>query len=194
MLRLKTTIILICLVPALAVAQPPSPVPAADTDAEKAAVSDPAASQQEQENKAGTKSAKKAVAKRKKLRKKARKTVHAAAAEKPTGDTMTVQQVLAVLKDSRDLSGKNLKGLQLVGVNLSKCNLKGADLSRANLERADLTESNLERTDLAGANLRMASLRQAGMTAANLDQVILDGAIWKDGSICAKGSLGQCLQ
>jgi hypothetical protein len=114
------------------------------------------------------------------------------AGETAPGKRLSGSEVVALLRTSRDLSGRNLSGLNLVGVNLSKCNLKGVDLSNANLERADLGESDLERANLAGANLRMASLKLSGMIGANLENAILDGAIWQDGRICAKGSLGVC--
>jgi Pentapeptide repeats (8 copies) len=110
------------------------------------------------------------------------------------GERLTVNQVMEILNTSRNLSGKNLSGLNLIGINLAKCNMKGVDLSHANLERADLGESNLERADLTGANLKMSNLRQSGMTAAKLDLAIFDGAIWKDGIVCSKGSVGQCLE
>lgn len=108
------------------------------------------------------------------------------------GEKLTIKQVMTILKTTRNLSGKNLRGLQLVGLNLAKCNLKGIDLSHANLERADLGESDLERADLTGANLKMANLRLSGMTGAKIDLAILDGAIWKDGMVCSIGSVGQC--
>lgn len=108
------------------------------------------------------------------------------------GEKLTIKQVMEILKTTRDLSGKNLSGLQLVGINLSKCSLKGIDLNHANLERADLGESDLERADLTGANLKMSNLRLSGMTGAVVERAILDGAIWKDGMVCATGSIGQC--
>lgn len=110
----------------------------------------------------------------------------------PKPPPMTIHQVLEILKTTRDLSGRNLSGQQLVGMNLSKCNMKGIDLSNANLERADLGESELDRADLSGANLRMVNLRASGMTAVNLERATLDGAIWKDGRVCLPGSIGQC--
>lgn len=136
---------------------------------------------------------KKAVVKRKKSRKKraAKKGVKADA-ETSLGERLTSNQVVDILKKTRDLSGKNLSGLQLVGINLSKCNMRGVNLKNANLERADLGESDLERADLSGANLKMSNLRLSGMTGVNLERAILDGAIWKDGRVCAAGSVGQC--
>lgn len=136
---------------------------------------------------------KKIVVKRKKSRKKsaAKKTI-APVAETSPGEKLTINQVVDILKTTRDLSGKNLSGLYLVGINLSKCNLKGVDLSHANLERADLGESDLERAELTGANLKMANLRLSGLIGANLERAIFDGAVWKDGRVCATGSVGQC--
>jgi hypothetical protein len=126
------------------------------------------------------------------LRKKGSKKAGKKSDETLPGEQLTITQVMEILKTTRDLSGKNLSGLQLVGINLGKCNLKGTDLSRANLERADLGESDLERADFTGANLKMSSLRQSNLKGANLERTILDGAIWKDSMVCAKGSIGQC--
>ncbi len=135
------------------------------------------------------KSMKKAVRKRKKH---AAKKNDGSVAETSPGKKLSVTQVMDILKTTRDLSGKNLSGLQLIGVNMTKCNLKGVDLSHANLERADLGESDLERADLAGTNLKMSNLHLSGMTGTNLEGAILDGAVWKDGMVCATGSIGQC--
>ncbi|GFE60157.1 pentapeptide repeat-containing protein [Geobacter sp. AOG2] len=130
---------------------------------------------------------KKSLAKSKNVRK-----ISPAIAETVPGKRLSLEEVLALVKANRDLSGKNLSGMSLVGVNLSKCNLKGADLSNANLERADLGEADLERANLAGANLKMVSLKLSGLAGANLENATLDGAIWQDGRICGKGSLGMC--
>lgn len=135
---------------------------------------------------------KKQVIKRKKSKKKLALKEKTRQQVESVGEKLTVSQVLEILKTSRNLSGKNMSGLQLVGANLSGSNLKGSDLSHANLERADLGEANLERANLTGANLKMANLRLAGIPAANLDLAILDGAIWLDGKICAKASYGAC--
>lgn len=108
------------------------------------------------------------------------------------GAHLTVRQVMETLKTTRDFSGKNLSGLYLVGLDLSRCNFRGTDLSWANLARADLNEAALERTDLSGANMKMTDLRLTGMKGARLEGARLDGAIWQDGTICAKGSTGSC--
>ncbi len=112
--------------------------------------------------------------------------------EPAPGERLTMRQVMELLKTTRNFAGKNLSGLRLIGLDLARCNLKGADLSNANLERANLEEANLELADLSNANMRMTDLRITGLKGARLDRTILDGAIWPDGTICAKGSVGAC--
>lgn len=130
-----------------------------------------------------------------KSRKAARRHIsadRARIAEAAPGERLSIRQVMELLKTTRNFSGKNLSGLRLIGFDLTKCNLKGADLSNADLERADLEESNLELADLSGAKMKMSDLRITGLKGAKLDRAILDGAIWQDGTICAKGSIGLC--
>lgn len=119
-------------------------------------------------------------------------TAKAGSAEAAPGERLSIRQVMELLKTTRNFAGKNLSGLKLVGLDLTKCNLKGADLSNTSLERADLEESNLELADLSGANMKMTDLRISGIKGAKLDRANLDGAIWLDGTICAKGSIGLC--
>jgi hypothetical protein len=113
-------------------------------------------------------------------------------AETVPDERLSIRQVMELLKTTRNFAGKNLSGLRLVALDLTKCNLKGADLSNADLERADLGESNLELADLSGANMKMTDLRITGIKGAKLDSAILDGAIWQDGTVCAKSSIGHC--
>ena len=114
--------------------------------------------------------------------------------EPTPGEKLSFKQITEILRSTRNLAGRNLSGLNLVGLNLSGCSLEGADMRGANLERADMSDSNLERVDLTGANLKMASFFLSALTAAKLDQAVLEGAIWIDKSICAKGSIGRCLE
>src|SRR5437667_6016255 len=70
--------------------------------------------------------------------------------------------------DMADLSGANLRevdlgqtymfGIFLANADLFRANLTGADLSRVNLEGANLTGADLSGADLEGANLRNACL------------------------------------
>ena len=126
-----------------------------------------------------------------KVRKKARHN-KTRETEPAPGARLTLKQVMDILKSTGDFSGKNLSGLHLVGFDLSRCNFKGADLSNANMERANLEEAILELADLSGSNLKMTDLRITGLKGARLDHATLDGAIWQDGTTCAKNSIGSC--
>ena len=122
-----------------------------------------------------------------------RKTAKPARKVEPLpNERLTIRQVLAILKTSRDFAGKNLSGLYMVGLDLSKCNFRGADLSKTNLERVDLSESVLERANLSGSNMQMTDLRITGLKGARFFGAKLDGAVWEDGTICGKGSTGIC--
>lgn len=67
-----------------------------------------------------------------------------------------------------DLSGTYLFGIFLTNADLFKANLTDADLSRVDLEGANLTDADLSRADLEGANLRNALLTGANLNHANL--------------------------
>ncbi|MDD2540728.1 MAG: pentapeptide repeat-containing protein [Desulfuromonadaceae bacterium] len=114
--------------------------------------------------------------------------------EPKPGEKLSFKQITEILRTTRNLAGRNMSGLNLVGLDLSDCSLEGANMRGSNLERANMMGSNLERVDMTGANLKMASFYQSALTAAKLDQAVLDGAIWVDKSICAKGSIGECLK
>ena len=58
---------------------------------------------------------------------------------------------------------------------LSGCDLRGVDLSDAILTRADLSNANLSGVDLSGANLRNSYLVSANFTGANLSGADLTG-------------------
>ncbi len=100
------------------------------------------------------------------------------------------------------LDRANLRRANLSGAILQLSNLKGADLTLANLERAHLHAVNLRGANLMLANLTKVSLldadlRGANLTGANLTGAILiaaklGNAIWTDGRVCAKGSVGEC--
>lgn len=97
-----------------------------------------------------------------------------------------------------DLAGANLRGALLAESDLAYSNLSLANLSYANLERADLIGATLRNADLSSANLQAANLSYTDLTGASLggadiSNAKLDNAIWLDGTLCAPGSLGQCL-
>ena len=85
-----------------------------------------------------------------------------------------------------DLSGADLRGVNLVGAdlsranfhqaNLSHANLFGVDLGAANLSAANLGAANLSGVFLNKANLRQANLRRTQLWVAQLFQADLAGA------------------
>lgn len=166
---------------------------------------------------APTKKGKKSTAKKKRRTKSASKrkgrkgkTAHARTARKAvantapgpagtnwqslcSGERLTVEQVREGMKGSKDFSGKNLGGLDLLAFSLRGANLAGTCLAGVNLERADLTEANLKRAVISGANLTLASVQSANLDGARTDGAIFSETVWTDGHICRKGSVGRCL-
>ncbi len=78
-----------------------------------------------------------------------------------------------------DLSGANLRD-----VDLSRATLRGADLSGADLSRADLSRANLRGANLRGATLRGATLRGATLRGADLSDVDLSRADLRGADLC----------
>jgi len=76
------------------------------------------------------------------------------------------------LEANADLTGADLKG-----INLRDALLRGADLSDVDLRKADLRGAALTGTDLTGADLREVDLRDADMAGATLTGADLRGAI-----------------
>jgi uncharacterized protein YjbI with pentapeptide repeats len=72
-----------------------------------------------------------------------------------------------------DLDGTYMFGIFLTNADLSRANLTAADLSRVNLEGANLTEADLSNADLEGANLRNACLTGANLSNANLAEAAI---------------------
>ena len=111
-----------------------------------------------------------------------------------------------------DVENQNLESAQLTDAILNESNLLGANLSSANMAYAEITKSdfsyaNLENVRLIGANLQSSDLRYANLNnadlsfadlsnvllaGANLSNTRFDNAIWVDGRICKKGSIGAC--
>lgn len=82
-----------------------------------------------------------------------------------------------------NLSGKNLRYLDLreanlEGANLRNADLKGSDLQGANLRNADLQGASLKKTDLRNAILVGANLQEVNFREANLMGADLHGAKW----------------
>ncbi len=97
-----------------------------------------------------------------------------------------------ILDDSNytraDLRGTNFWKASLKSAKFFKAKLQGACLKSANLHKADLTQANLRGTDLRWANLKDAKLDDA-----LLERTRFEGAIWIDGTKCAKKSIGECI-
>jgi uncharacterized protein YjbI with pentapeptide repeats len=84
-----------------------------------------------------------------------------------------------------DVSGQNIREINLMNCNLQGANLSqasicaanlcGTNLSKANLHGADLRETYLCWADLRGANLGEADLREADLSWANLREADLRG-------------------
>jgi len=107
-----------------------------------------------------------------------------------------------------DLSGARVRNAKLRQANLLGARLVGADLAytdlvKANLSYADLSDASLKGTNLLGADLAYANLRNADLSFADLTTAVLggaelsgaqlDNAVWIDGRICQRGSIGRCV-
>ena len=70
------------------------------------------------------------------------------------------------------------------------------DVTR-NCPHCDLRQARLFGAELAGADLRGAffkstDLRDADIANTNLQNAVLTAAVWVDGRVCGKGSVGGC--
>lgn len=98
----------------------------------------------------------------------------------------------SVLRDS-NLLNANLANTDLMYADLSGTDLSYANLNASKLKGADLRQADLTNSDLQQADLAFADLRGARLGGANLRGAVLNQAIWLDGSICGKTSVGECL-
>lgn len=102
----------------------------------------------------------------------------------------------AILTDAI-LNESNLLGANLSGSDMAYAEITESDLSYANLENVRLIGANLKHSDLRYANLKNADLSYADLSnallaGANTNNTKFDNAIWIDGQICKKGSIGFC--
>ena len=105
----------------------------------------------------------------------------------PLSSSAFVTEDIEQLKGTRKCPGCDLRGADLRGVDLAGANLEGANLLEANLEGVNLTGANLEDASCEKINLLKARLEGIKLEGANLE-----GAVWSDGKVCKKGSLGAC--
>jgi len=114
----------------------------------------------------------------------------------------------------RDFSKRSLKGSSFKNTLLQNsrfkqsglqnsqfdyANLSNADLTHANFTGASLKAADLSNTILIGTVFTKADLSYANLTGARGSKVKFTGtnltnAIWFDGSVCAKNSIGRCLR
>ena len=66
------------------------------------------------------------------------------------------------------------------------------DLYKANLDNLNLTNADLQGANLKRAKFRKATLYGANLTGANTMGTNFEGAMWIDGTVCQKGSIGYC--
>ena len=96
------------------------------------------------------------------------------------------------------LSGATMAGSNLVESNFAYADLTGADLSLSDLRGARMVGANLRHAKLgharmAHAALRFADLSGAVIAGADLSGAQLANAIWIDGRICERNSIGACI-
>lgn len=116
---------------------------------------------------------------------------------------------LALIAIRADLSESNLHSVILRNANLFATNfaksrmdysdLSGSNLSFAifrntNLKGANFRHTDLRKADFSSANLSYADFRNATITGALFKNAELSNAIWVDGKVCARGSIGQCVK
>jgi len=75
-----------------------------------------------------------------------------------------------------NLSGRNLRNVDLKDANLIRANLSKADLSGGKLQRANLTDADISRAQMGRTDFSKAILEQADLTFAHLSHAKLDGA------------------
>jgi len=93
-----------------------------------------------------------------------------------------------------DLSGRDLRGVNLAGATLDYTNFSNSDLRGANFAGASLVGTSLNSALLQGANFRWANLTNADLSGSNLRGADLTGAFLPTASsayistICPNGS------
>ena len=83
---------------------------------------------------------------------------------------------------SVDLSGRNLRNIDLSIADLSRANLRRADLSGANLSGTNLREAYLYRAHLSGAHLYGANFERAHFEETDFERARADEkTVWPKG-------------
>ncbi len=79
-----------------------------------------------------------------------------------------------------DLSGADLRGMNLFKINFANADLSGADFRGAILISVEARNADLEHADLSGAQLQNANFSMANLTRVNLKGSNLTGAFMQD--------------
>lgn len=95
------------------------------------------------------------------------------------------------------LAGSIFTGSQMVRADLSYTDLSVSNLRNVDFQNALMVGVNLQGSDLSDSNLSGADMTYADLSGANLDGVIfkntrLGNAIWIDGNLCDRESVGRC--
>ena len=90
------------------------------------------------------------------------------------------------------LIGSNLRDADLAYADLGGADLTLVDASGARLVGASLRGARLNQAQLLGADLSFADLANADLAGVNLTAARLGNAIWIDGRVCQRESIGRC--
>src|SRR6266536_1751568 len=98
------------------------------------------------------------------------------------GAAVTRTDLIHLLQEAGHPEQLDVSGQDLRGIDLMNCNLEGADLSQARVCEANLCGARLSKADLHGADLRGTYLCWADLRGANLSEADLREAdlVWAD--------------
>jgi len=107
---------------------------------------------------------------------------------------LVVQTALAYSSNSRlfDLEQFNVKRNSYTLLRTKSC--PRCYLVEGRFSGIDLSHANLRGANLIGATFINATLKGADLSGAKLAGANFSGALWTDGSVCLKGSIGGCIK
>ena len=107
---------------------------------------------------------------------------------------LMVQTTLAYSRSSRlfDLEQFNVKKNSYTLLRTKSC--PGCYLVEGRFSGIDLSNANLRGANLIGATFINATLKGANLSGAKLAGANFSGALWTDGSVCLRGSIGGCIK
>ena len=106
----------------------------------------------------------------------------------------TAQTAIAYSRSNRlfDLEQFNVKKNSYTLLRTKSC--PRCYLVEARFSGINLSNANLRGANLIGATFINATLKGADLTGAKLAGADFSGALWTDGAICLKGSIGGCIK